>query len=130
MCRALVCWTDGHGAATPLGNQLDDVEAGRRTQQLADFARLQAPGHLGVQRRQAVERAEAEIATLQGIRRIGEGGRQFGEVLAGRAPASAPARHAGAASAVARDWPIRARATGCAPTGIPRRRRPPAWLAR
>ena len=73
----------GRPATAALAEQLDDMETGRGTQQVADFTRLQARRRFGIERRQTVELAPAEAAALQGIRRIGEGRRQFGEVFTG-----------------------------------------------
>ncbi|MPM97632.1 hypothetical protein SDC9_144807 [bioreactor metagenome] len=47
---------------------------------------LQTPGYFGIQAGQPAQRAPAEVATLQGIRRVGKGGGQFGEVFAGPRP--------------------------------------------
>lgn len=86
MWRACVCWIEADPAAATLAEQLDDVETGRGAQQIADFAWLQARRRFGIERRQPVELAPAEAAALQGVRRIGEGRRQFGEVFARLGP--------------------------------------------
>ena len=62
------------------------MEAGRRAQQLTDLAGLQTACGFGVKTWQTIERAPAEIAALQCIRRIGEGSGQLGEILAGLRP--------------------------------------------
>ena len=63
-------------------DQFDDVKAGRAAQDVAGLARFQPGYGIGVERRQAVLGAYAEIAAGQGVGRIGVGGGDLGEILA------------------------------------------------